>query len=130
MTAARLLVVMLLPPAVAFAGDTDRRLTFAWGDPAAHVPCSLTDDEHPVKSAPRFAGIVEKQDVGAACIVQIPRKRFDGFYRFCSVAYVESLPREHYACFVVYSASSVTFHYSYSSDAFGAPPCAFVCMAK
>ena len=123
-------VVALLLPSLAWAGDVDRRLTFAWAEPSAAVRCELTDAEHPDKSAPRFTGLVEKQDVGAACIVQIPRKRFDAFYRFCTVAYVESLPREHYACFVVYSAASVTFHYSYSSDSFGAPRCAFACTAK
>lgn len=129
MTGARLLV-LLLAPATAFAGEPDRRLTFGWADPTPAVRCDLTDDEHPARSAPRFAGLVEKQDVGAACIVQIPRKRFDTLYRFCTVATVETLPREHYACFVVYSARDVTFHYSYSSDAFGAPPCAFWCTAR
>ncbi|MCC6193431.1 MAG: hypothetical protein IT518_03095 [Burkholderiales bacterium] len=125
-----LVMVVVLLSSPAFAGDGERRLTFGWAEPTASVRCDLTDDLHPDRSAPRFAGYVEKQEAGVACLVQIPRKRFDAHYRFCTVASIESLPREHYACFVVYSAGNVTFHFSYSSDAFGAPPCAFVCTPK
>lgn len=123
-------LALALYAAASHAGDGDRRLAFAWAEPAANVACELTDTEHPAKHAQRFVGVVDRRHGGAACVVEIPRKRFDVLYRFCTVAYVESLPREHYACWVQYSAQSVAFHYSYSADSFGAPPCAFACAAK
>jgi hypothetical protein len=92
------------------------------------TPCGVLEhDSRQQKTATRFAGTVERQEMGVTCIVQMPRRRFDALYRFCAVADFDSLTRERYACWVQYSPRHVTFLYSYSAEEISAPTCAFVC---
>ena len=110
-------------------GGGQRAAAFDWPNPSVSSRCDLAESPAGTKT-PRFAGAVETQDIGFACIVQIPRRRFDALYRFCTVAYADSHDREHYACWVQYSPRAVTFLYSYSPDATTAPRCAFDCSRK
>ena len=43
---------------------------------------------------------------------------------------VDAVPRERYACLVVYGPSNVTFVYSYTDDFYGAPACEFACSPR
>ena len=115
--------------ATCVAADGNGRLRFDWPNPTASSPCDLAEYSAGAR-APRFAGTVETQDIGFACIVQIPRRRFDALYRFCTVAYADTQDREHYACWVQYSPRAVTFLYSYSPESADAPLCAFDCSRK
>jgi hypothetical protein len=117
--------------AAAGASAKDVHLAFDWPSPDAATRCELASPpQTPSKSAQRFAGTFEQQDMGPACTVQVARKRFDALYRLCAIDYTDSPPREHYACWVMYSPQFVTFLYSYSPEWRDVPPCAFVCSVK
>jgi hypothetical protein len=60
----------------------------------------------------------------------MPRRRFDATYKTCAIDYADSEPREHYACWLLYTPRDVVFLYSYSDEPFTAPRCAFACTAK
>jgi len=109
------------------AADGDREFRFEWPNPTAATRCELFDARRPDEKTARFAGIVERHEMGVACTVQFPRRRFDATYRHCAISYLESPEREHYACWVMYSPRYVTFLYSYSDEPTKAPGCAFVC---
>ena len=114
------------------AADAVRQLTFSWPKPTADSACDLQDPELGGKRQTlRFAGTVERSEsLGIACTVQITRRRFDALYRFCTVENVDAVPREHYACWVMYSPTHVTFLYSYTDDYYGPPACEFECSAR
>jgi hypothetical protein len=112
------------------ASETVRHLAFEWPNPTTATPCDLYDPQYPQQRQTRFAGTVERQEIGVACLVQIPRRRFDALYRFCAVSYEDSETREQFACWVAYSPRDVTFLYSYSREEIAAPKCAFVCSGK
>jgi hypothetical protein len=114
------------------AADVVAHLRFAWARPTPAAPCELEDPGAGAKRQPlRLAGNVESSDaLGVACTVQIPRRRFDALYRFCNVENVDAVPRERYACWVMYSPTHVTFLYSYADDYYGAPACEFACTAR
>ena len=133
---------MKITPAVAFvlqvtlvggtaAADSARPLTFSWPKPALGTACELQDpDPSGKRQALKFAGIVERNEFGVACTVQMTRRKFDTLYRFCTVTNVDAVPREHYACWVMYSPTHVTFLYSYTDDYYGPPACEFECSPK
>ena len=131
----RCLVASLLSltlAAVCTAATPPRQLAFSWPKPLVSSTCDLRDAGTDGKGQPRrFAGEVERNDsLGIACSVQIARRKFDAIYRFCNVSNVDAVPREHYACLVVYSPTSVTFVYSYTEDLYGAPACEFACAPR
>ena len=114
------------------AAEAVRELSFSWSKPAPGVPCELQEaDADGKRKTLRFAGVVERSRViGFACTVQIDRRRFDAVYRFCTVENVDAVPRERYACWVMYSPTHVTFLYSYTDDYYGAPACEFACSLR
>lgn len=125
--------IFLLPLAFALdcaAAEGEREFRFEWPNPTAATPCELFDVQRPDEKAARFTGIVERQEMGVACTVQFPRRRFDAMYRHCAISYLDSPEREHYACWVTYSPRYVTFLYSYSDEPTKAPGCAFVCAKR
>lgn len=128
------LVVLVLCATLAedsAAADHARHLSFSWPAPTQASACGLEDSGVAAnRPSLRFAGTVERSEFGIACTVQIARRRFDSMYRFCSVENVDAVPRERYACLVVYSPSHVTFVYSYTDDFYGAPACEFTCSPK
>ena len=131
--AAPLLALVLLstPGGTCAEAGPAHHLSFSWQRPSLAVACDL-EDAGLAASRPtlRFAGIVESDQFGVSCTVQIARRRFDALYRFCTVENVDAVPRERYACLVVYSPTQVTFVYSYTDDLYGAPACEFACTAK
>ena len=114
------------------AADTVRQLSFSWPKPAPGAACGLQEDDVGGKRKTlRFAGVVERSRLlGFACTVQVDRRRFDAVYRFCTVENVDAVPRERYACWVMYSPTHVTFLYSYTDDYYGAPACEFACSVR
>ena len=114
------------------AADPVRHLSFTWSKPLPAAACHLQEPEPGGQGKPlRIAGIVERSDLlGYACTVHIDRRRFDAIYRFCSVENVDAVPRERYACWVMYSPARVTFLYAYTDDYYGAPACEFACSPK
>ncbi len=115
--------------AVAGADKETRHLRFDWPVPTPATSCALVETSAQQKTV-RHSGIVERQDMGHVCLVQMPRRRFDATYRGCAIDYSDSEPREHYACWLTYTPRDVTFLYSYSDEPLDAPPCAFACTAK
>ena len=128
------IVGIALPAALSSAGAADavRHVRFTWEKPTVAAPCELLDAEASTRrQSVRFAGTVETSELlGVACTVQIARRRFDALYRFCNVENVDAVPREHYACWVMYSPTHVTFLYSYADDYYGAPACEFACSSR
>jgi hypothetical protein len=117
--------------AASCASAKDVPLAFDWPSPEPSARCELASPSQDAgKPAQRFAGTFERQDMGPACTVQIPRRRFDALYRVCTIDYTDSPPREHYACWVMYSPQVVTFLYSYSPEWRDVPPCAFMCTPR
>ena len=115
----------------AAAAEGTGRLQFVWANPTASAPCGLSESTDPAGgTALRVAGTIEAQELGMACIVQIPRRKFDALYRFCTVTYADSQERDQYACWVQYSPKQVTFLYSYSPEAVPGPACSFACTRK
>ena len=113
------------------AADAARQLSFTWPQPTPGSPCDLRDPGVDQRREPlRLTGTVASSGFGVACTVQIARRRFDALYRFCTVTNVDSVPREHYACWVMYSPTHVTFLYSYTDDLYGAPACEFACSPR
>jgi hypothetical protein len=113
------------------AAEAAHHLSFSWPKPTPASPCDLEDPGLVAKrQSLRFAGTVERDEFGVACTVQIARRRFDALYRFCTVENVDAVPRERYACLVVYSPAHVTFVYSYTDDYYGAPACEFACSPR
>lgn len=113
------------------AGEGDHHLSFIWTRPSLAAACDLEDSGIATnRPTLRFAGSVDKDGFGFACTVHIPRRRFDALYRFCRVENVDAVPRERYACLVVYSPSNVTFVYAYMDDFYGAPACEFACSPR
>jgi hypothetical protein len=126
-----LLLQVSLVAASAAAADATRPLSFSWPKPALGAPCELQDpDLGGKRQALKFAGTVERNEFGVACTVQMPRRKFDALYRFCTVTNVDAVPREHYACWVMYSSTHVTFLYSYTDDYYGPPACEFECSPR
>jgi hypothetical protein len=124
-------VALLLQVSLVAAAEAPRPLSFSWPKPAANAPCELQEpDSAGKRQAIRFAGTVERSEFGVACTVQMPRRKFDALYRFCTVTNVDAVPREHYACWVMYSPTQVTFLYSYTDDFYGPPACEFECAAR
>jgi hypothetical protein len=129
----RLLVLALLATVAGHgaAGEGDHHLSFSWPRPSPAAACEVEDSGLAAnRPTLRFAGVVDKDDFGFACSVHIPRRRFDALYRFCKVENVDAVPRERYACLVVYGPSNVTFVYSYTDDFYGAPACEFACSPR
>lgn len=114
------------------AAEAVRELRFSWSRPTPGAACDLQEaDVDGKRNTLRFAGVVERSRVlGFACTVQIDRRRFDAVYRFCTVENVDAVPRERYACWVMYSPTHVTFLYSYTDDYYGAPACEFACSVR
>lgn len=114
------------------AADALRELRFQWSEPTPASACELEDTAAGSKrQAVRFSGTVERSELlGVACVVQIARRRFDALYRWCSVGHSDGVPRERYACWVMYSPTHVTFLYAYTDDFYGAPACEFTCSAR
>ena len=114
------------------AAEAVRQLSFHWPKPVPGAVCDLQEpDLDGKRKALRFAGVVERSELlGFACTVQIDRRRFDAIYRFCTVENVDAVPRERYACWVMYSPTRVTFLYSYTDDYYGAPACEFACSIR
>ena len=115
------------------AADAPQPLSFSWPKPALGTACELQGADlggSGKRQALRFTGTVERNEFGVACTVQMPRRKFDALYRFCTVTNVDAVPREHYACWVMYSPSHVTFLYSYTDDYYGAPACEFACSVR
>jgi hypothetical protein len=122
-------IAMAMAASAAAAGDA-RQLRFDWPNPTAATTCELVDNARDAKKPMRYAGTVERQDMGLVCTVQIARRRFDATYRACAIDYADSPPRERYACWLSYTPREVVFLYSYSDEPTVAPPCAFACIAK
>jgi hypothetical protein len=113
------------------AADGPRPVSFNWPKPTVGTACELQDpDLSGKRQALKFAGTVERNELGVTCTVQMPRRKFDSLYRFCTVTNVDAVPREHYACWVMYSPTHVTFLYSYTDDYYGPPACEFECSAR
>ena len=71
------LAIALLTAGAAAAEGTGR-LQFVWANPTASAPCGLSESNDPAGgTALRVAGTIEAQELGMACIVQIPRRKFD-----------------------------------------------------
>jgi hypothetical protein len=129
--AARALVLVAAIAQDCVAAEPAHHLSFTWPTPTLASACGLEDPGLAAnRPSLRFAGTVDKGEFGIACTVQIPRRRFDALYRFCSVENVDAVPRERYACLVVYAPSHVMFVYSYTEDFYGAPACEFACVPK
>jgi hypothetical protein len=127
----RLLVLVASLAEPCAAEEAAHHLSFTWPKPSFASACELEDPGFVANRPPlRFAGTVERSDFGVGCTVQIPRRRFDALYRFCTVENVDAVPRERYACLVVYAPSHVMFVYSYTEDFYGAPACEFACVPK
>ena len=75
----------------------------------------------------RFGVDVEDERTHARGFV---RGTGDASKYYCKVENVDAVPRERYACLVVYGGSSVTFVYSYTDDFYGAPACEFACSPR
>jgi hypothetical protein len=126
-----LLLQVSLVAAHAAAAEALRPLSFSWPRPTPAAPCELQDpDVGGGRQALKFAGTVERSEFGVACTVQMPRRKFDALYRFCTVTNVDAVPRERYACWVMYSSTHVTFLYSYTDDYYGPPACEFECSVR
>jgi hypothetical protein len=126
------LVLQLTLVEACTAAEPIRQLSFNWPRPAPGSACDLHAPEVDGKRKTlRFAGVVERSPLlGFSCTVQIDRRRFDAVYRFCTVENVDAVPRERYACWVMYSPTHVTFLYSYTDDYYGAPACEFACTVR
>ena len=111
------------------AAQGERRLQFECRNPTPAARCSLVESGRAMKTIRHF-GTVERQDMGVVCTVEMPRRSFDATYKACAIDYADSEPREHFACWVLYTPRDVIFLYSYSDDPVAPPPCAFVCALR
>lgn len=113
----------------AYAAGDARQLRFDWRNPSAEASCSLTESGRAMKTV-RYIGTVQRQDMGMVCTVEMPRRKFDATYKQCAIDYTDSEPREHFACWLLYTPRDVIFLYSYSDDPVAPPPCAFACTTR
>jgi len=125
-------VIRFVALAVAFglaggAVSEPRQLRFDW--PKASANCWLIESGPATKKI-RHVGAIEQQDMGTVCTVQMGRRQFDATYKTCAIDYADSVPREHYACWLTYTPREVVFLYSYSDEPLAAPGCAFVCATR